>query len=89
MSIGPKSRPNKEDWDGAIADYKPGPRIDPKNSAAFNERGLAWYHKGDAERRWPITTRPSESIPANANAYQQSRQPRKGPGQSRRGDERL
>ena len=40
----------KSDDDRAIADFNEGIRLDPKNAAAFNNRGLAHMSKSDNDR---------------------------------------
>jgi len=34
-------------WDLSIADYTQVIKLEPKNWAAYNQRGKAWYNKGD------------------------------------------
>jgi tetratricopeptide (TPR) repeat protein len=37
-------------WDLSIADYTQVIRLEPKNRAAYNQRGAAWYNKGDRSK---------------------------------------
>ncbi len=46
--------------------------------SAFNERGLAWYHKGDPNAALADYNQALELDPKNASAYEQPRQYRKG-----------
>ncbi|MEZ2329747.1 tetratricopeptide repeat protein [Mesorhizobium sp. RCC_202] len=44
------ARDDKEDWDGAIADYGQGIALDPKRASAYFNRGTDWFNKGEDDR---------------------------------------
>ncbi|MBZ9849239.1 tetratricopeptide repeat protein [Mesorhizobium sp. CA14] len=44
------ARDDKQDWDGAIADYGEAIALDPKRTSAHFNRGTDWFNKGDHDR---------------------------------------
>ncbi|WP_292577417.1 tetratricopeptide repeat protein, partial [Mesorhizobium sp.] len=44
------ARDDKEDWDGAIADYNQAIALDPKATSALFNRGTDWSNRGDYDR---------------------------------------
>ncbi|RWD63339.1 tetratricopeptide repeat protein [Mesorhizobium sp.] len=44
------ARDDREDWDGAIADYSQAIALDPKATSALFNRGTDWSNKGDYDR---------------------------------------
>jgi tetratricopeptide (TPR) repeat protein len=50
------------DTERAIADYSAAIRLEPRLTVAFNNRGLAYFDRKTCSVRWPISTRPCDSI---------------------------
>ncbi|TPN76745.1 tetratricopeptide repeat protein [Mesorhizobium sp. CU2] len=44
------ARDDKQDWDGAIADYGETIALDPKRTSAYFNRGTDWFNKEDYDR---------------------------------------
>ena len=59
----------KADWDGAIADYNQAITLDPKDTSSYNERGLAWYHKGEEALALADYNKALDLDAKNAHAY--------------------
>ena len=39
-------------YDQAISDYSKALEINPKDTAAYNNRGMAYYRKGEYDKAW-------------------------------------
>jgi tetratricopeptide (TPR) repeat protein len=59
----------KDDWDGAIADFNRALRFDPKLAQAYDNRGLAKTEKGDLEGAITDFNRVLQLNPKNGIAY--------------------
>lgn len=57
------------DYDGAIADYDTAIQLKPDYAEAYNDRGFAYYLKGNAERAIADYTRAIELRPNYPKAY--------------------
>jgi tetratricopeptide (TPR) repeat protein len=63
------AKQNKGDWDGAMADYNQAIRLDPKYSAAYDNRGNVKRQKGDLNGAMTDIDQAISLNPKNAIAY--------------------